>query len=202
MPPRKRMKQLIKAEPALDNSPEIQQQTSAVEVLVEEQDQARVMKEQLLQAKVQLAELKAEITTKDSVIRAKDALLQSKELQLAQLKAEIRRLQATHPPPPPSDGVLVEVSTRTNSITSIANHASFFSFTGDGHSGGGVLLYRTTACPSLPLSSRLLLLLLLPRLLLMIIMKSSTLVTRMATTMTTQLHGRAVVRVYLRAAAW
>jgi hypothetical protein len=71
MPPRKRMKQLIKAEPALDNSHDIQQQTSVAEVLVEEQDQARVMKEELLQATVQLADLKAHIAIKDSVIHAK-----------------------------------------------------------------------------------------------------------------------------------
>ena len=133
------MKQLIKAEPALDNSHENgnQQQTSVAEVLMEEQDHARVLNEELLQAKVQLAELKADVTTKDSVIHAKDALLQSKELQIAQLKAEIRRLQLTQPPPPPSAEVLVEFATRTNSITSIANHASFFSFKGDGQSWGG-----------------------------------------------------------------
>lgn len=66
------MKQLIKAEPALDNSQENgnQQQTSVAEVLMEEQDHARVLNEELLQAKVQLAELKADVTTKDSVIHA------------------------------------------------------------------------------------------------------------------------------------
>jgi hypothetical protein len=133
------MKQLIKAEPALDNSHDIQQQASVVEVLVDEQDQARVMKEELLQATVQLADLKAHITTKDSVIHAKDALLQSQELQLAQLKAEIRRLQLNHPPPPPSAEILVQFATRANSITSIVNHASFFSFKGDGRSGLAVV---------------------------------------------------------------
>jgi len=130
------MKQ-IKVEPAFDNAQEIQQQASAVVVLAE--DQARVMEEELLQAKVQLAELKADITIKDSMIHAKDALLQSKELQLAELRTEIRRLQLAHPPPPPSSAVLVEVVTRSNSITSIANHASFFSFDGEGSSGAAVV---------------------------------------------------------------
>jgi hypothetical protein len=135
------MKQQIKSEPAFDNAQEIQQQVSAVVVQqqalsapVLAEDQARVTEEELLQAKVQLAELKADITVKDSMIHAKDALLQSKELQFAELRAEIRRLQLAHPPPPPSDGVLVEVVTRTNSITSVANHAAFFSFDGEGHS--------------------------------------------------------------------
>jgi hypothetical protein len=140
------MKQQIKAEPAFDNAQEIQQQVSAAAVQqqalsapVLAEDQARVMEEELLQSKVQLAGLRADITMKDSVIYAKDALLQCKELQLAELRAEIRRLQLAHPPPPPSAGLLVEVVTRSNSITSTANHASFFSFDGNGHSEAVVL---------------------------------------------------------------
>ncbi len=65
-----------------------------------EQEQARVMEEELLQAQVQLNELKADITIKDSMIHAKDAVLQCKDLQLAELKAEIRRLQPALPVPP------------------------------------------------------------------------------------------------------
>jgi hypothetical protein len=141
------MKQ-IKVETGFDNAQEFQQQALAVvvqqqalaaQVLVEEQDQARVMEEELLQAKQQLAELKDNITIKDSIIHAKDALLQSNELQLAELRAEVRRLQLAHPSPPPSSGVLVEVVTRSNSITSIVNHASFFSFDAEGRSGAVVI---------------------------------------------------------------
>jgi hypothetical protein len=126
------MKQSIKAEPAYDNAQEIQQQASAMQLLV-------------------------------------------------------------------SAGALVEVVTRSNSITSIVNHAAFFHSTAK--ATARLLLYRTMACLSLHLSF-LLLLSPPPRLSLIIIVKSSTLTTTMAMLMMTQLHGCAVVKVYLRAVAW
>jgi hypothetical protein len=188
------MKQLIKEEPALD----IRQQTSVVEVLVEEHDQARVTKEEV-------ADLKADIAAKDSAILAKDALLQYKELQVSQLKAEVRRLQLNHPPPPPVPRSTCSVCDprqlhHQHHQSRIIFFRSKATATAKGGRGaGGGLLHRPTACQSLPLSPRLLLQL---RLLLMIIMKSSTLVTRTAKMMMTQLHGCAAVRVYLLAAAW
>ncbi len=201
MPPRKRMKQIKveDPEPALDNAQELQQQASAVVVAVQQQalaarvlgeDQARVMEEELVQAKVQLAEL--------------NALLQSKELQLAELRAEIRRLQLTHPPPPPSSGVL-ELSrllpAQTPSSASPITHRFFHSTAKE---TARLPLCRTMDCPSLLLSFRLLLLLLLLllRLSLMTITTTSTLVTAIAMMTTTQLHGHVAARGYLRAVAW
>jgi len=64
-------------------------------------EQARVMGQELLQAKVQVAELKAEIRIKDAALEAKDVLLQSKDAVIEATRAllqakdtEIHRLHA------------------------------------------------------------------------------------------------------------